>query len=176
MQAQSSASERSGKLFGRRRGWVAYSHIERTFDSRQRSRRREHAAQQAAWTSRCQMTLDDEDIEEIVRRVAELVGSTHAHHAPRYVDAAYLADRLGVERDWIYAHADALGAIRLGGPRGRLRFDLQQVRDAWLAPKPNATRRRTGRSRKKRSQAKRGGLIPYEARRPEITSRRERSV
>lgn len=176
MQAQSSASERLGKSFARRRGCAAYLHRGRTFDSRQRSRRRKHAAQQATWMRRCRMTLDDEDIEQIARRVAELVASTHAHSDPRYVDAAYLADRLGVQRDWVYAHADALGAIRLGGPGGRLRFDLQQVGGAWPDPKPNTTRRATGRSRKKRQRATRAGLIPYERERPEITSRRERSV
>ncbi|WP_270006583.1 hypothetical protein [Solirubrobacter deserti] len=47
----------------------------------------------------------------------------------RYVDAATLACTLGVERDWVYARAAQLGAVRLGdGPRARLRFDLEQVR------------------------------------------------
>jgi hypothetical protein len=44
------------------------------------------------------------------------------------VDAARLAERLGVSRDFVYAHADELGARRLGsGPRARLRFDLTEV-------------------------------------------------
>jgi hypothetical protein len=34
---------------------------------------------------------------------------------------------LGIERDWVYAHARELGAIRLGGTQGRLRFDLREV-------------------------------------------------
>jgi hypothetical protein len=39
---------------------------------------------------------------------------------------AQLADRLGVGRAFVYAHADELGAIRLGsGPKARLRFDAQ---------------------------------------------------
>lgn len=42
---------------------------------------------------------------------------------------AQLADFLGVDRDYVYAHADELGAWRLGaGPRARLRFDLEEVR------------------------------------------------
>jgi hypothetical protein len=71
------------------------------------------------------VTLDAQDIEAIAQRVAELLG---ARAAPaRLVDAAHVAVLLGVERDWVYAHADQLGAIRLGGPKGRLRFDLTTV-------------------------------------------------
>lgn len=40
------------------------------------------------------------------------------------VDAAALAAELGTSRDWVYEHADELGALRLGnGPKARLRFD-----------------------------------------------------
>jgi len=39
------------------------------------------------------------------------------------VDAASVAEHLGVSRDYVYEHADDLGARRLGsGPRARLRF------------------------------------------------------
>ena len=39
------------------------------------------------------------------------------------LSASQVAARLGVDRSWVYAHADELGAIRLGdGPRPRLRF------------------------------------------------------
>ena len=73
------------------------------------------------------MRLDPDDVEAIARRVAELLGA--GPQAPvRYVDAAYLARALGVERAWVYAHATQLGGVRLGGPRGRLRFDLERVR------------------------------------------------
>lgn len=73
------------------------------------------------------MKLDADDVEAIAHRVAELIGP--ARDAPvRYVDAAALARVLGVEREWVYAHASELGAIRLGGPHGRLRFDLDHVR------------------------------------------------
>jgi hypothetical protein len=44
------------------------------------------------------------------------------------VDAASVAEHLGVSRDYVYEHADDLGARRLGsGPRARLRFDLAEV-------------------------------------------------
>jgi predicted DNA-binding transcriptional regulator AlpA len=71
--------------------------------------------------------LDRDDIERLARRVAELVAATPPP-AVRYVDAAEVARVLGVERDWVYAHARELGAVRLGGGQGRLRFDLQEVR------------------------------------------------
>jgi hypothetical protein len=48
------------------------------------------------------------------------------------VDAQTLARALGCSRDCVYAHADELGGQRIGaGPRGRLRFDLNQALAAW---------------------------------------------
>jgi hypothetical protein len=75
------------------------------------------------------LRLDPRDVEAIARRVAELVGTAEPP-AVRYVDAAELARVLGIERDWVYAHARELGAIRLGGTQGRLRFDLREVTHA----------------------------------------------
>jgi hypothetical protein len=44
------------------------------------------------------------------------------------VDAAEIARRFGVSRDFVYDHADELGALRLGvGPKARLRFDPARV-------------------------------------------------
>jgi hypothetical protein len=63
-----------------------------------------------------------------------------------------LADRIGVERSWVYDNAAELGAIRLGtGDRPRLRFDVERALDAWrdrepepaLEPAPRPSRRRT---------------------------------
>jgi len=67
-------------------------------------------------------------VEAIAHRVVELL-RTHElwEHQARLVDAATLARELGVERDWVYANSERLGAIRLGGPRGRLRFDREVV-------------------------------------------------
>lgn len=57
---------------------------------------------------------------------------------PVLVDAATVAERFAVTRDYVYEHADELGAIRLGaGPRARLRFDLERVAEAIGArPQP----------------------------------------
>lgn len=69
-------------------------------------------------------------VEAIARRVVELLRAEVPTAIPsRLVDAATLAGELGVERDWVYAHAEQLGAIRLGGPQGRLRFDREAVRE-----------------------------------------------
>jgi len=139
-------------------------------------RRRRHTAQ---GSRRCRLTamrLDPADIEQIARQVADLLAATRAWPAGQFVDAAELSALLGVERDWVYAHANALGAIRLGGPRGRLRFDLQRVRDGWSATTTRGARPGTGRSRKKRSRGTKAGLIPYESPRPTVTSSQERRV
>jgi hypothetical protein len=47
------------------------------------------------------------------------------------VDAAALAQTLGVSRQWVYANAAALGVRRVGsGPRPRLRFEVDAARSA----------------------------------------------
>lgn len=91
------------------------------------------------------------------RLIEELRGSglDCARGDGRLVDAAELARMLGVERDWIYAHAREFGAIRLGGPQGRLRFDPEKARaalssDAPPAPVPSKAEPRR-RSRRRRS-------------------------
>jgi hypothetical protein len=77
--------------------------------------------------------LDDETVERIAQRVACLLRESPPREADepvrpvRLVDAAALAARLGVRREWVYRHAKQLGAVRLGGPRGRLRFDLDEA-------------------------------------------------
>lgn len=80
--------------------------------------------------------LASEDVERIAERVVELLQQRQeAAAAPvRFVDAATLAATLGVKRDWVYAHAKQLGAIRLGGPYGRLRFDLNQLPPSATEP------------------------------------------
>jgi hypothetical protein len=97
------------------------------------------------------MSLEPEEIESIAQRVAELVADRLAPPAPRerLVDAAQLAGLLGVERDWVYAHADQLGGVRLGGPKGRLRFDLNMVADRLdQTDRPLDQRRELARSRR----------------------------
>ena len=108
------------------------------------------------------MTLDDDDIEQIARRVAQLLGAAQPHTGPRYVDAGDLARMLGIERQWVYAHARELGAIRLGGPRGRLRFDVGRVAEALGRPDQAGMPARPGSSRRRGSRAGRTELIQYE--------------
>ena len=69
-------------------------------------------------------------MEAVARRVAELIRTESDPHAVRrLVDAATLAAELGVERSWVYAHRDELGAIQLGsGSKPRLRFDPATAR------------------------------------------------
>lgn len=116
---------------------------------------------------RIDMGLERREIDEIAVRVAEVLldrlgpalrpaGVSAAYdraHAPaaRLVDAATLARMLGVERDWVYAHAGQLGAVRLGGPRGRLRFDLATLGDRLAAPAGAHVTRPAMRSRTRRS-------------------------
>ena len=108
--------------------------------------------------------LPSEDIEAIAQRVAELLRDPTP--APvRYVDARCVGEVLGVDREWVYAHARQLGAVRLGGPHGRLRFDLQHVRQA-LADKP-VTEPKPAQPSGRRRPLRRGGarvdLLPYES-------------
>src|SRR5687767_4454899 len=66
--------------------------------------------------------LDQETVEAIARQVMQLLRDERA--ASELVDAAELAQRLGVDRSWVYTHAIELGAVKLGaGARPRLRFD-----------------------------------------------------
>jgi hypothetical protein len=52
----------------------------------------------------------------------------------RLVDAEVVASALGVSRECVYTHAEELGGHRIGsGPRGRLRFDLDQALAAWTS-------------------------------------------
>jgi hypothetical protein len=60
------------------------------------------------------VTLDPDDVEAIARRVAELVGRPW-----KLVDAQTVAAELRVDRDWVYAHARQLGAVRLGPAQRR---------------------------------------------------------
>ncbi len=72
------------------------------------------------------MTLNDSEIEAVATRVAELLQAPVASR--ELVDASAIARRFGVSRAFVYDHAEALGAIRLGaGPRARMRFDPTEV-------------------------------------------------
>jgi hypothetical protein len=82
--------------------------------------------------------LDPGSLDDLARRVADLVHEQLDAPAPvpapavsdegRLLSAAQVAARWGVDRSWVYDHADDLGVRRLGtGVRPRLRFDPVKV-------------------------------------------------
>lgn len=72
--------------------------------------------------------LDDRSVAAIAASVAELLRGADAD--VDLIDAAEVARRFGVSRDYVYRYADELGGIRLGnGPRPRLRFDPATARE-----------------------------------------------
>jgi hypothetical protein len=80
----------------------------------------------SALTAREQLMVD-----AIAERVVELLSADDVSAGPSLVSAAEVARELNVGRQWVYEHAEQLGARRLGdGPRARLRFDLETVRAA----------------------------------------------
>lgn len=100
--------------------------------------------------------LTDDDVDRIARRLAELLRPAAFRATPDLVDAATLADILGVSRGTVYAHAKALGGERIGtGLRAPLRFDVERARDVMRAmgsgdpgapePSPGTRRRRSRR-------------------------------
>lgn len=88
------------------------------------------------------MRLDDDQLATLADLIAARLSQAPAG---RLVDAATLAAHLGVDRSFVYAHGGELGARRLGGPGGRLRFDLDQALAAYAQreePESAAPRRR----------------------------------
>ena len=64
-------------------------------------------------------------------------------------DAAEVALRLRVHENWVYAHAQELGVIRLGqGEKARLRFDLERVAKTLGIEPASARQRGPGRPRR----------------------------
>jgi len=117
-----------------------------------------------------EIQINDQAVERIARRVAELLTAEKAQAPSRMVDAATLARELGVERDWVYEHAKELGAVRLGGPRGRLRFDRHGVTDRLgVARGPRTTRTPGGvpQGRQVKSSARSNGRAAQQRPRPD---------
>ena len=88
------------------------------------------------------MTLDREDVDAIALRVAEVLEERGlvASLAPSLISAAAAATRIGRSRDFVYEHADDLGAVRLGdGPRPRLAFDPRRL-DEWVSARSTGGR------------------------------------
>lgn len=70
--------------------------------------------------------LDRESVEEIAHCVVELLRGESI--SGELIDAAEVARRFSVSRDYVYQHADDLGAVKLGdGPKARLRFDPDEA-------------------------------------------------
>jgi hypothetical protein len=76
-----------------------------------------------------EVRLTSETIEVLAQRIAKLVRVDRpTAQPPRLMNAAEVAQWCGVDRSWVYTHADELGARRLGGgERPRLRFDPSEV-------------------------------------------------
>ncbi len=68
--------------------------------------------------------LDPADIDAIAERVSRSCAGRLPRRPRGSSTRPTLGAILGVDRAWVYAHANELHAVRLGGPRGRLRFDL----------------------------------------------------
>ena len=99
------------------------------------------------------------DLQALAREVARLLRADTA--ASSLLTANQVARRFNVARTWVYAHADELGAIRLGtGSRPRLRFDQAVVAQALAAS--------SGRRRPRRAAAAPTGapLLPITPSRP----------
>jgi hypothetical protein len=79
------------------------------------------------------MVLSPEDVEAVARRTVELLHGAQGTTF-RLVDARELAVLLGVQPNFVYAHATELGAMRLGsGQKARIRFDVDRARQALAA-------------------------------------------
>lgn len=94
-----------------------------------------------------EVRLAPESVEAVARRLAELLADRAGPSAPRrLLTAAEVSEWWGVERSWVYAHADELGARRLGaGQRPRLRFDPDEVAERLRAGDPSPDDRRSPR-------------------------------
>jgi hypothetical protein len=68
--------------------------------------------------------------QELIRRLDALERAAHAED--ELVDVAEMARRTGRSRDWLYDHADELGAIRLGsGPKAAINFNPAITRERY---------------------------------------------
>jgi hypothetical protein len=111
--------------------------------------------------------LHPDTLEQLAGRVAELLASELRSQQPaapaspgRLLSAAEVSEWWGVERAWVYEHAEQLGAIRLGaGQRPRLRFDPDQAAAHLTALRPRLPERRTPR----RHHARRSPRTPVDS-------------
>jgi hypothetical protein len=108
--------------------------------------------------------LDADAVELLATRIAELLAhqltsqpATTPSLPGRLLSAAEVSTWWGISRDWVYQHAQELGAVRIGdGERPRLRFDPDRVAERLqrpptspppTAPQPRQRARRSPRIR-----------------------------
>jgi hypothetical protein len=87
------------------------------------------------------LDLSDDQVESLRRQLAVWRPETTG-----LLDAAQVAQQLGVSREWVYSHAEELGGQRIGsGSRPRLRFDPTRIGQTVTAEEPETkpTKRRT---------------------------------
>jgi hypothetical protein len=108
------------------------------------------------------MQLDADDIEAVARRVLTLLRDEVAAAPVRLVDARTLARALGVDRSWVYAHAEELQVVRIGNGRGRLRFDLDKVQQTLGSTNRRAPSGRVRSSGRRRVMDMGGELLPVD--------------
>jgi excisionase family DNA binding protein len=114
--------------------------------------------------------LDAESVEAVARRVADLLREDTP--TTDMLTVAEVARRFRVSRDYVYRHADELGAVRVGnGSRPRLRFDLDRVAEALTSRSEDreSDARKPQRKAKSRPRRSRGGergpaLLPIRGR------------
>jgi hypothetical protein len=117
-----------------------------------------------------EINLDAESIEAVAQRVAEMLRDGGVEG--ELIDAAEVARRFGVTRDYVYAHAGRLGAIPLSqGPRARLRFDPKRVAEAMGAGEAGSVgggeRLRSPRRRRRRRERRQvGSILPVHGKQP----------
>jgi hypothetical protein len=134
--------------------------------------------------------LDPGSLDDLAHRVADLVQQQRDALPPspspvqddgRLLTAAQVAAQWGVDRSWVYDHADELGVRRLGtGVRPRLRFDPVAVAaylnggDTTAPPAVDPRRRAADGRRSSRSASDCAELLPIRGR-PELSSVTQRS-
>ena len=90
-----------------------------------------------------EVRLAPESVEALARCLAELLVPSRPSVPRRLLTATEVSEWWGVERSWVYAHADDLGVRRLGaGPRPRLRFDHDEVAERLGHATPSMDGRR----------------------------------
>lgn len=108
--------------------------------------------------------LDDASVNAIAERVAELLRGESG--GPVLIDAAEVARRFSLSRDYVYEHANDLDAVRLGsGPKARLRFDPNKVAKALGGSSRQEPRPKREAVRSVRSE-RRAALLPVRGQSP----------